>query len=92
VVLGEPLWAEHAVVDGMMGIAADAGSFAPFDADEHSASYGAIPASRRDPVIWNLLRRSEAHDGIGGVGIFFTQDIETELALEGHAAALRLPR
>ena len=55
-VLGQAFWTEHAGVDGMIRIAANAHRPSVFDADEHAAADRAVPAGRRDPVIRHPLR------------------------------------
>src|SRR4051812_25273637 len=89
---GEPFRTEHAAVDRMIRVAADADGAVVLDADEHPASDRAVSARRRDPPVGHLLRRDIARDGIDAVGIVLGVGVDTEQSLEVHAASLSSAR
>src|SRR6185295_18978958 len=84
----EALRTEHAGVDRMIGVAADADRAPVLHADEHPAADRTVSARRRHPAIGNAFRRGVPRDGIVGVGIPVGEDVESEDALEVHAASL----
>src|SRR6266478_3850615 len=82
IVLGKTLWAQFALVDGMMRITADANGTALFDSDEHPATHRTVAARGRYPVIRNFLCRRMANHRVRAVRIFFGKDVQAEFPLQ----------
>src|SRR5262249_4743950 len=87
VVFGKSLGAQQATVDGVVRIAAYADGLSVFDSTQHSAADRAVTTGRRHPAVGNFPRRRKAHHPVVGVGVFFGENVEPELAPDRQAAA-----
>src|SRR5947208_8582724 len=90
VMLGKSLGAKLAKIDGMIGIPAHAHGAAILHADKHSAANRAVTTGGRDPAVRDFLRGGVPMVRIGSVCVFLRKDVESELALQIHAASILL--
>src|SRR6185436_12975468 len=92
VMFREPFRAEHAAIDWMGGVAADADRSPVTDADEHAAAHRAVPARGGDPRFGGALPRGVAGDRVDGIRVTIGVGVETEQARDAHAASLPTSR
>jgi hypothetical protein len=82
VMLGEPLGAELAAVDGMIRVPACRDRLVVSHADEHAAADRTVAAGGLDPLLRNPRLGGVAEDGVLGVVVLFAAYINADESFE----------